>query len=1176
MADPFKHEMLYAGRTRNTQSKTKIDAAREAILMHLRSLGFPDQILLIAFAEQAGIIYEGSSQDLGKIEECLAAVKPQGNTIVDRAFALAATHCRQAGYFKGVRALLVSDGLLLSASVDSHAKAFRDLDVALDVILIDPTRDGIITAQQVARHGTVVAVSSLGTVEESGVFLDRDTKEAQEAAALVQDYEAAFSKDLLAVPAEEKLTVAAAYPSSIMRERWYSLHVFVYELAAQSDVSERVKKISREDHAVEAESSYSSQLALARGTAIEIVPRVRGIEFNPPRMTLHWEEDVHEVAFRMRIDPGSEQKEHLGIIDVQLAPGLVLACLPVLFQMADKPSESKEFTYQTRPAFESVFISYAHADKDIVLPQVEAYRALGIKVRVDFDALQTGDLWARVLMSLIRDSDVFFLYWSEAARKSPYVEQEWQAALSYVPYKGEKFIRPVHWEDPLPEIPSELRHIHFERLQLDPSGKLSRPPVLAPMPVARKESIIAPVIPLAPDVTPDEVARSRAALGEALSFLEQTTQLRYYPVPTMLVDEEALEITLRLHGHKVPPYDPKASRYALALATLHRELAQRSTQITWKKSQPLLSTPPMQRNIARWPKWLHWLYQPSDAELERHELLDIHDPANARGWRDEADRLVSHYNSLLSFLQNQAKSSNEIVSLGVYTEDEWEVFCDPGCRWFGRNWPQLDLTASLSAAIEFSREAPAPIFDLHTLLSTSDNYLHDMDSEVVARGMAYARLATCLLKLGTSRLGAAYRTPTAENEDTLHFAEVFVSVCFAVIRAVEDSWEYNRKQLINNGHRDFQAATDVGTFLKTCIDWAQSSVVEVSGTVEKPFRSILGGWIKQYLDNLLAACPPSVTGYRTETLDDKTASLINEMDLTWDERSAARKLAKDLPFQNVLFPENSLQATPNNAPLFTEPTTEDWEHWQESFSLTKAKAMPRQVPEFCSLDIPSEAFGLVMHMIGDELRNTIDQKMFADQGIGRIVLREAPAYGIYVRANRPDLDDKLHEWAEKNRVQFGLTLPSMPRVFLLRRMEHVAEKRFQEEVGTLDELTLAARSFQTSILVHEHFHGILEHGIDADRRNAAGFNLTDSSNQAFLLNEALAAWMQLHHSRDSQLNSQFVWRYIRAGKFPKWPYRGAEVIEKLYAEEGIESVRDLIRRIRRDPESAAAFFQSLV
>jgi hypothetical protein len=52
------------------------------------------------------------------------------------------------------------------------------------------------------------------------------------------------------------------------------------------------------------------------------------------------------------------------------------------------------------------------------------------------------------------------LFWSENSSKSEYCRQEWQYALQLK--RGEGFIRPVFWQEPIPTPPEELSDIHFD------------------------------------------------------------------------------------------------------------------------------------------------------------------------------------------------------------------------------------------------------------------------------------------------------------------------------------------------------------------------------------------------------------------------------------------------------------------------------------------------------------------------------------------------------------------------------------------------------------------------------------------------------------------------------------------------------------------------------------------
>ena len=82
-------------------------------------------------------------------------------------------------------------------------------------------------------------------------------------------------------------------------------------------------------------------------------------------------------------------------------------------------------------------------------------------------ALRAGEVWDERLAEFIRKADVFQLFWSTNSMHSPYVRQEWEYGLSL---NRTRFVRPVYWEDPLPEdadegIPPEsLKRLHFQRI----------------------------------------------------------------------------------------------------------------------------------------------------------------------------------------------------------------------------------------------------------------------------------------------------------------------------------------------------------------------------------------------------------------------------------------------------------------------------------------------------------------------------------------------------------------------------------------------------------------------------------------------------------------------------------------------------------------------------------------
>jgi hypothetical protein len=109
---------------------------------------------------------------------------------------------------------------------------------------------------------------------------------------------------------------------------------------------------------------------------------------------------------------------------------------------------------------DDIFISYSHRDTDIVNNCKTAYEALGHNILIDFETLRAGQKWNAELMRMIERANIFQLFWSENSSKSEYCRQEWQYALDL--NRGEGFIRPVFWKEPIPTPPSELGDLHFD------------------------------------------------------------------------------------------------------------------------------------------------------------------------------------------------------------------------------------------------------------------------------------------------------------------------------------------------------------------------------------------------------------------------------------------------------------------------------------------------------------------------------------------------------------------------------------------------------------------------------------------------------------------------------------------------------------------------------------------
>jgi anti-anti-sigma factor len=263
-------------------------------------------------------------------------------------------------------------------------------------------------------------------------------------------------------PKTEEVHFSAFYPQEATVEKWHTLLVYTYIPTLLATVREDAQKF-RDEIGEMRESRPATSTRLARGTDITVVPDCEGVNFNPKSVTFQWLEDLHRVQFRMQAEAGMAGLAGNARVTLYAGP-LIVGTLKMgmLFSEAETgpgPVSSAEASARIYHQ-EDIFISYSHRDTDIVRICEKAYKALGHNVLVDYETLRSGQNWNAELMRMIDRADVFQLFWSENASKSEYCRQEWQYALGLK--RGEGFIRPVYWQEPIPTPPSELSAIHFD------------------------------------------------------------------------------------------------------------------------------------------------------------------------------------------------------------------------------------------------------------------------------------------------------------------------------------------------------------------------------------------------------------------------------------------------------------------------------------------------------------------------------------------------------------------------------------------------------------------------------------------------------------------------------------------------------------------------------------------
>ncbi len=337
------------------------------------------------------------------------------------------------------------------------------------LIGIDPMNERGIQTKQIAE--VVEAIDDYLSSDSGSERIRSVLNQLSSSKALTADSKALgqLESPKASHPAEnysnDEIAFTAYHPQSIDVSKSYSMLVYAYLPSLWEDIR-RDAQFFLGELGDPKETSSDSPTRLKRGTEITIVPVVDGVTFNPERSTIKWIEDIERVQFRMRADASKVNTSASGCINVFVGP-IIVASMNISIRVEDTAPIAKVENRQevsSRMAHEDeIFISYSHKDVAIAQKIKEAYRTLGFTVLIDSDTLRAGQDWNEELRKMIERSRIFQLCWSRNAKKSKSVQQEWQYALELNKETG--FIRPVYWDQPLPEPPNELSRIHFQYMQ---------------------------------------------------------------------------------------------------------------------------------------------------------------------------------------------------------------------------------------------------------------------------------------------------------------------------------------------------------------------------------------------------------------------------------------------------------------------------------------------------------------------------------------------------------------------------------------------------------------------------------------------------------------------------------------------------------------------------------------
>lgn len=119
-----------------------------------------------------------------------------------------------------------------------------------------------------------------------------------------------------------------------------------------------------------------------------------------------------------------------------------------------------------------VFLSYAHADRDVVLSFYERLMKEGYHPWMDIKSLVGGQVWTDAIRKALLNSNFVLIFLTKNSSRKGYLHKEIKSALEIIKEKpeGTIFLIPVKIEDV--DVPESLQHIQWIEFYKDGWTKL--------------------------------------------------------------------------------------------------------------------------------------------------------------------------------------------------------------------------------------------------------------------------------------------------------------------------------------------------------------------------------------------------------------------------------------------------------------------------------------------------------------------------------------------------------------------------------------------------------------------------------------------------------------------------------------------------------------------------------
>ncbi|MCB9234741.1 MAG: toll/interleukin-1 receptor domain-containing protein [Bacteroidia bacterium] len=213
-----------------------------------------------------------------------------------------------------------------------------------------------------------------------------------------------------------------------------------------------------------AERLARKNIDLAKNDALTFELQVDDFEIEDSVQQIIWKERTDSVQYEIEVPREMLGKNLIGKLIIS-RKGIPIGHIRFKTEVGEDGSVIHPVPAQplTMQRYKYAFISYSSKDRDKVLYRVQMLKGMKINFFMDFESIDPGVPWEPKITEELNKADVFYLFWSDNAAASRWVNEE----INFVVRKKQDNsenppeIMPVIIQKPAPAPPELLRHLQF-------------------------------------------------------------------------------------------------------------------------------------------------------------------------------------------------------------------------------------------------------------------------------------------------------------------------------------------------------------------------------------------------------------------------------------------------------------------------------------------------------------------------------------------------------------------------------------------------------------------------------------------------------------------------------------------------------------------------------------------